>query len=118
VGHQRSTRSVLQHHLCAFDSGDMDAILSDYARDAVLITAEGTYRGHCRTRPVLQKLLTEVFAACTEFRMLRQTVAGEVAYIVWTAESPQCRVTLGTDTYVIRAGRIVAQTFAAAIQDR
>ncbi len=29
------TEQVLQHHLQAFDQGDVDAILSDYAPDAV-----------------------------------------------------------------------------------
>ena len=42
----RSPQSVLDHHLRAFDSGKVETILSDYAKDAVLLTPEGTFRGH------------------------------------------------------------------------
>ena len=47
------------------------------------------------------------------FRMLRRDVVGEVAYIVW--ESPKY-VLLGTDTFLVRNGRIVTQTFAAHLR--
>ncbi len=38
---------------------------------------------------------------------------GEVAYIVWSAETADNAYELGTDTFVVRDGKIVAQTFAA-----
>ncbi len=42
--------------------------------------------------------------------MVRQDVEGEIAFIVWSSEPA---FPLGTDTFIIRDGRIVAQTFAA-----
>jgi len=47
--------------------------------------------------------------------MLRQDVEGDVAYIVWKAETADNRHELGTDTFVVRDGKIVAQTFAGKI---
>jgi hypothetical protein len=47
------------------------------------------------------------------FEMLRQDVDGEVAYIVWKAETAANRFELGTDTFVVRNGKIVIQTFAS-----
>ena len=44
------------------------------------------------------------------FKMLRQEVLGEIAFIVW--DSPKY-TPLGTDTFLIRDGKIVTQTFAA-----
>ena len=44
------------------------------------------------------------------FRILRQEVIGQIAYIVW--ESPKYSP-LGTDTFLIRDGKILTQTFAA-----
>ena len=35
------------------------------------------------------------------------------AYVGWSAETPTARVPVGTDTFVIRGGRIVIHTFAA-----
>lgn len=112
----RTTKAVLEHHLAAFDSGDMDAILSDYAKDAVLLTPEGSFRGHKKIRPVLQRLLDDVFSTCSEFKMIRQTVEGDVAYIVWSAESERFSVPLATDTYLVRFGKIVVQTFTAEMK--
>lgn len=113
-----STQAVLDHHLAAFDSGDMDAVLSDYAAGAILLTPEGVFRGRKEIKPVLQRLLDNVFAHCTSFEMIRQTVEGDVAFIVWSAESPSCKVPLATDTYFIKAGKIVVQTFAGKIEAR
>jgi hypothetical protein len=44
------------------------------------------------------------------FEMVRQDVEGELAYIVWKSASA---VPLGTDTFIVRKGKIVMQTFAA-----
>ena len=48
------TRQVLEHHMTAVDSGDIDAILSDYGDDAVLLTSKGARRGHGQIRQVLE----------------------------------------------------------------
>lgn len=48
--------------------------------------------------------------------MIQQVTGREVACIVWSAESKKLRVTLGTDTYVVRSGRIVAQTPTAEMK--
>lgn len=71
-------QSVLDHHLAAFDSGDMDAILSDYSAAAVLLTPEGVFRGRKQIKPILQRLLDDVFTNCTSFEMIRQTVEGDI----------------------------------------
>jgi hypothetical protein len=59
---------------------------------------------------VLAKLLKDIFATCTKFKMIRQEISGEVAFIVWSAESDKYRFPLATDTFVIRNGKIVTQT--------
>jgi ketosteroid isomerase-like protein len=111
-----TTRSVLDHHLAAFDSGNMDVILSGYSADAVLLTPKGVFRGHKQIRPVLQRILDDIFADCTSFEMIRQIVEGDMAYIVWSAESKKVKVLLATDTFVIKGAKIVAQTYAASME--
>ena len=46
----------------------------------------------------------------SNLKMAKQEVIGEIAYIAWSVEG---MIALGTDTFVIRNGKIVAQTFAA-----
>jgi hypothetical protein len=47
--------------------------------------------------------------------MKQQSVEGDYAYILWTAETAGNVYEVGTDTFVIREGRIVAQSFAGKI---
>jgi hypothetical protein len=47
-----------------------------------------------------------------------EEVEGQVAYIVWSAESERYRVPLATDTFLIRGGQIAVQTFAGRIEEK
>ena len=44
--------------------------------------------------------------------MKQQFVDGDYAYILWTAETADNVYELATDTFVVRDGKIVAQSFA------
>ena len=43
---------------------------------------------------------------------------GRVRYIVWTAETADNVYEFGTDTFVIRDGKILAQSFAGTIRPK
>jgi hypothetical protein len=43
---------------------------------------------------------------------------GDTAYIVWKAETADNRFELGTDTFIVRDGKIVTQTFAGKISPK
>jgi hypothetical protein len=47
------------------------------------------------------------------FSMREQSVDGEYAHILWTAETADNSYEADTDTFVLRNGKIVAQSFAA-----
>jgi hypothetical protein len=47
--------------------------------------------------------------------MHQQSVEGDYAYILWNAETPDHTYDAATDTFVVRNGKIVAQSFAAQI---
>ena len=49
------------------------------------------------------------------FRMKQQFVQGDYAYILWTAETADNVYELGTDTFFVRQGKIVAQSFTGKI---
>jgi len=52
------------------------------------------------------------------FRMEEQLVEGDYAYILWTAETADNRYELGTDTFVVREGKISVQSFAGKLAPR
>lgn len=107
-----STSDVLEHHIKCFGEGDLDGILSDYAPEAVLFTPDGTLTGIDEIRPFFQAMLAEFGQPGTTFSMKIRSVVGEFSYVVWTAETADNVYEMGTDTQVVRDGKIVAQSFA------
>ena len=113
------TQAVLDHHLAAFMAGDTDMVLEDYTDDSVVMTVDGTFRGREALRPVFASFFSTLFAPGTyDLTMDYTEVVGDVAFISWQAKCGEADVRLGTDTFVVRDGKIVAQTFAALIEPR
>jgi hypothetical protein len=107
-----STQDTLARHLQALSEG-VDVIMRDYTESSVLFTQQGPLTGLASIRAFFAGFLAdsppELLAA---FTLLRQDVAGEVAYILWKADP---YIPLATDTFVIRDGKILVQTFAAFV---
>jgi ketosteroid isomerase-like protein len=110
-----STTDVLNRHLEFFGEGDLKGILSDYAPGAVLFTPDGPLRGADAIRPFFQAMIAEFGKPDSAFSMKQQSVEGDYAYILWTAETADNVYELGTDMFVVRDGKIVAQSFAGKI---
>jgi ketosteroid isomerase-like protein len=108
-----STKEVLDHHLQCFGAGDLSGILSDYASDAVLFTPDGPLKGADAMRPLFQAMFAEFGKPGMVFTMKQQSVHDDYAYIVWSAETADNIYEVGTDTFVVRHGKIVAQSLAA-----
>ena len=110
-----STKEVLDNHLKCFGEGDLKGILSDYAPGAVLFTSGGPLRGADAMKPLFQALIAEFGKPGAAFRMKHQSVEGDYAYILWTAETADNVYEVGTDTVVVRDGKIVAQSYTGKI---
>ena len=110
-----STKDVLDHHLKCFGERNLGGILSDYAPAAVLFTTDGPLRGVDAIRPLFQALIAEFGKPGAIFNMKQQFVEGDFAYILWTAETADNVYEMATDTFVVRDGKIVAQSFTGKI---
>jgi ketosteroid isomerase-like protein len=110
-----STKDILDHHLKAFDQGDLNAVLSDYAPDVVFFAMGEAFKGVDAIRPLFEALIVEFRQSGATFKLKQRLVEGDYAYILWTAETADNLYELATDTFVVREGRIVAQSFTAKI---
>jgi ketosteroid isomerase-like protein len=110
-----STKDVLDHHLKCFGEGNLEGILSDYAPGAVLFTPDGPLRGVNAIRPLFEAMIAEFGKPGARFSMKQQFVDGDHAYILWSAETAANVYELGTDTFVVRDGKIVAQSFTGKV---
>ncbi len=110
-----STKDILDHHLKCLDEGDLAGFLADYAPTAVLFTPDGALRGIDALKPVFERVFAELAKPGAWFEMKQQSTEGEYAYILWTAETADYIYEVGSDTFVVRDGKIVAQSFAGKI---
>ena len=110
-----TTKDVIDHHLNAFAQHDLNGVLSDYAPSAVFFTQNGTLRGVEAIRPLFQSMIAEFSKPGAAFVMKEQCIEGDYGYILWTAETADNVYELGTDTFVVRDRKIVAQSFTGKI---
>jgi ketosteroid isomerase-like protein len=105
-----STESVLDHHLEAFGTQNMDENLKDYGEESVLVTRDRVFRGLDEIEGAFEAFFEEFDDPETELTVDRKIIEGEVAYITWHAETPENSYEFATDTFLIRDGIIEVQT--------
>jgi len=103
--------AVVRDHLQAFvEHKGVDAIVRDYDDDARLLSEIRTYHGKPEIRQFFEAFIASLPPnAINRFSLRTLSVEGELAYITWSAGN---EVPLGTDTFIVRDGKIVSQTFA------
>lgn len=110
MGHNaRSAKEVLDDHLHESNEGTIDDDLArNFAEDAIFLTSYGVLHGHDGIRQLNQRLQEELPGATYEYH--NKLVVGKVDFLEWTARTDDAVIEDGADTYVIRGGRIIAQT--------
>jgi hypothetical protein len=96
-----------------FAERDIDGVLADYSSDAVLFVAGGPLRGPEAIRPLFESLVSEFSKPGSSFTMQQRYIEGDHAYILWTGETADNSYDFATDTFFVRDGKIIAQSFAA-----
>jgi SnoaL-like domain len=110
------SRQIIMHHLGSFCDNNLDAVIADYTTESVLITRDGTYKGPKEIKAFFESLMVHFPSQNSDFELDKVVVNNELVYIVWHAHTPSVRVSLGTDTFIVREGRIYQQTFAGLME--
>lgn len=111
----RSPREVLEDHLALAASGDWATDLErNVAEDVVVLTGFGVFEGVDEVRVLAELLDAQLPDARFEYTAV--VVRGEVGFLEWTADAEGARVRDGADSFVIRDGRIVAQTIHYTVE--
>jgi len=58
------------------------------------------------------------FLPGSEYELKHSQVVGDTAYIVWSGSTDKLSVKLGTDTFVMKNGKILQQTAAVLIEPK
>lgn len=105
----RQAADVLEDHLRAVKQDRLEEDLAEnFANDVVIISGAAVYHGHDGVRRCRQELANQVPSA--RFAYLTQKAEGEAAMVEWQARGQDSEVDDGVESFIIRNGRIVAQT--------
>jgi hypothetical protein len=105
---KRTPAQVWADRIEAMKVGDLDRVMCDYAKDAVVLTPGGIARGKDQIRFGLQmmfQLLGGVLPTVTTLQ-----TADDVVFVTFTVDTPIVSIVDGADTYVIKHGLIVSHT--------
>lgn len=112
----RKSEDIFLRHLNAFSNNDLEALMSDYTEQSILITQDQTYRGSRQIRGFLSDLLTHFPKDHSEFKLDKLVANDELVFVVWRATTPVVEVSFATDTFIIKEGKIFQQTFAGQME--
>ncbi|MCW8195127.1 nuclear transport factor 2 family protein [Proteobacteria bacterium 005FR1] len=106
----RTAQEVLEDHLEKARQGEIEGDLrQNYAEEVVFLGNYGIHHGHRGARDLAQLLKKQLPDA--EFEYCIVQVEGEFGFLQWTAEASNgAHVDNGADSFVIRGGKIIAQT--------
>lgn len=110
-----TTEDVLEHHLEAFETQDLEAVMEDYTDESTIVTNMGTFRGREEIEGLFSDLFDEFDDPETSIAMETRVVEDEFGYITWHAETPENEYEFATDTFHIPDDAIAFQTFAGKI---
>lgn len=110
------TKEVLDHHWVAFQANDLEETMKDYTDESVLITPNATFSGLDAIRENFVNAFKMFPKDSTTFTLDKSVVVKDVGYIVWKSKTPTFNLTYGTDTFIVREGKIVRQTYAGVVE--
>lgn len=106
------TEKVLKHHWDAFQANDLEETMVDYTEESVLITPDRTYSGLAEIRENFINAFAAFPKDSATLTLDKSVVKKDVGYILWKANTPRFDLTYATDTFIIKDGKIVRQTYA------
>jgi ketosteroid isomerase-like protein len=109
-------RTLLAHHLSAFQANDLEALMADYTQASILITADATHTGTAEIKAFFAKLIPQFPTLGTRFELDKITVIEDLLFIAWHANTPTVKVSLGSDTFLVKQGKIHRQTFVGQLE--
>lgn len=105
------TQKVLDHHWETFVNNDLEGVMEDYTEESVLITPDTTYRGLDAIRENFVNAFKAFPSGGSTLTLNKSVVEKDVGYILWQASTEDFELRFATDTFIIRDGKIIRQTY-------
>jgi predicted SnoaL-like aldol condensation-catalyzing enzyme len=109
------SKEVVMRHLNSFLDNNLEALLSDYTNESVLITQAATYSSLEEISAFFVDLNMHFPQQKSDLVLDKVVVNNDLVYITWHAKTPSLQVPIGSDTFIIKDGKIYQQTFVGQL---
>lgn len=103
-----TTEQVVAHHMQSGNDRNVEEVMRDYDDNAILISPDGVYKGKQAIRKSYEQLVAQ--GSDSIITADRKVFEGEVGYVAWSMNAGQGPAVHGSDTFIVKNGKIVAQT--------
>jgi hypothetical protein len=107
------TAGVWEHHKNAWQAKSLDAIVSDYTENSIVILNNQSFKGVKAIRKVFSQLFTIFDNGVNTIDT--PVLFDRFVYITWHLKLNDGGEQFGTDTFVIENGKIVVQTIGSPL---
>jgi len=109
---ESKTKEIFDRHWKAFGENDLEGIMADYAEESILITPDETRSGLAEIRSGFEGAFKMFPKDSTTFQIVKTVIKNDIAYVIWKAKTPKFELGFATDSFIIRNGKIIRQTYA------
>jgi hypothetical protein len=110
-----TTKDVIDNHLRCSRRGNIEGILNDCSTDAFFSHRKDSCEEELKSENCSKALLDEFGKPGASEKAPTAIFEGDYAYLVWSGETADNFYELACDRFVVRNGKITAQSFAAKI---
>ena len=107
---------IVTQHIESFLENNLEAVLSDYTSESVLITEEAIYTGTEEIRAFFSGLITHFPRQTSKMSLEKMVVDDTLVFIVWRAKTSSLEVPFASDTFIVKEGKIHRQTFVGQLK--
>jgi hypothetical protein len=105
----RTPTEIIEDHLMRRLKGDVEGdITHNFAKDIIILSSLGTFRGHAGVRESAKKLKEQLGDAM--FAYNHTMIEGDFGFLEWSANAGDRDVHDGADSFLIKDEKIVLQT--------
>ena len=109
------TKRVLDHYIQTFQQNDLEGVMADYTEESILVTPDRTFTGLAEIRENFVGAFQALPTKGTTMTLTKSLASKDIGYMVWKATTPTLEFRYATDTFVIRNGKILRQTYAGEV---
>ena len=114
----QNLQQLVEEHVTALSNGDIDAIMSHYHADAVLMHLQGVAQGYEEIKALFDFYVTSVLIpGKSEFKLQSAVTHDNLGVIIWSADTPTFDIPFATDTFIYDKNGLIAQQTTAGIMN-